>query len=208
MQRLALENKNTPQEYDRIFDIRVAKEPDAFDLKRWKLLIKHYHGGRIADLGCLDSQIPSLIEPYLTSGSEYYGIDQAIFAIAKRRTETKVPNTYFEVGDVYETRFPDEHFSYIVAGELIEHLEDPKRFLREAFRILRRGGRLALSTPCNEAIEPGAVDGERHLWSFTQGDVYKMLRPYGKVRLITIGSEFYPEYKYHFPVIISFCKKQ
>lgn len=43
--------------------------------------------------------------------------------------------------------FPDAAFKTLIAGDVIEHLENPSRFLRETNRVLRLGGRLILSTP-------------------------------------------------------------
>jgi SAM-dependent methyltransferase len=39
------------------------------------------------------------------------------------------------------------HFDAVMASEIIEHLENPRHFARECFRLLRPGGRLLLSTP-------------------------------------------------------------
>ncbi len=41
----------------------------------------------------------------------------------------------------------DEYFDNVVAGDVIEHLENPSHFLREVNRVLKKGGRLVLSTP-------------------------------------------------------------
>jgi ubiquinone/menaquinone biosynthesis C-methylase UbiE len=43
--------------------------------------------------------------------------------------------------------FPDEFFDYIICVEGIEHLENPFHLLREFNRILRKGGKLILTTP-------------------------------------------------------------
>jgi SAM-dependent methyltransferase len=94
-----------------------------------------------------------------------------------------------------------------VLGEVIEHMEEPERVIRETMRILKRGAVLALSTPYKEAIEPGAVDAERHLWSLDKNDIIKLLSPYGSVRLATLGSQYFPRYVYNFPSIIAWCKK-
>jgi SAM-dependent methyltransferase len=42
--------------------------------------------------------------------------------------------------------FPDETFDLISAHWVVEHLREPEAFLREAFRLLRPGGRLFIRT--------------------------------------------------------------
>lgn len=43
--------------------------------------------------------------------------------------------------------FDDEFADTVVAFQVLEHLREPRRFLAEAFRILRPGGSLYLTTP-------------------------------------------------------------
>ena len=43
--------------------------------------------------------------------------------------------------------FGDNSFNVITAAALIEHLSDPKKFLRECFRVLRSSGGLILTCP-------------------------------------------------------------
>ena len=40
-----------------------------------------------------------------------------------------------------------EPFDAIIASEIIEHLENPRHFARECFKLLKPGGRIVLSTP-------------------------------------------------------------
>lgn len=197
--------KNSPLEYDKIYLDRKKKGPDDQDIRRWRKLLKHYKGTRLLDMGCLDSLVPEFALQK-NPKAEVWGIDLAEEAIENMRQS--FPYAYYEVRDVYSTEFPKDYFGYIVAGEIMEHLEDPKKFIEEAMRILRKGGTFAMSTPLEEATEPGAVDGERHLWSFTKDDIINLLKPYGEVRVEVLGSRFFPFYKYYFPSIIVFCKKK
>lgn len=42
---------------------------------------------------------------------------------------------------------PSNSFENVIAGDVIEHLENPSHFLREINKVLKKGGRLILSTP-------------------------------------------------------------
>ena len=42
---------------------------------------------------------------------------------------------------------PDASFENVLAGDLIEHIENPSHFLREANRVLVPGGRIVICTP-------------------------------------------------------------
>ena len=198
--------KNSEKEYDRIFYERSLKDIDSFDLLRWKRLIKYYEKGRVIDLGCLDSRaLPLLKERY--PGLEGWGIDTA--SEAMRVMQKRYPGIIYNVGDVYDTKFPSGYFSYAIAGELIEHLDNLQKFFEETFRILRRGGILALSTPLEEETEPGAKDKDRHIWSFKEEDIRKLVEPYcSKIKVKIMGSQYFPKYKYNFPNILAYCYKR
>lgn len=196
--------ENSPQGYDAIYLQRKERGVDAYDLKRWKKLLQYYKGGRLLDAGCLDSLVPVLArESY--PNAEVWGIDTAGQAIGKMQEE--YPDVIYRVEDVYKTSFPSNYFDYIVAGELIEHLDYPIDFFNEAFRILKRGGVLAISTPKEEAHEPGAVDAHRHLWSFSPEDITALASAHADVWTKTLGSQFFPTYIYHWPTILAYCRK-
>jgi 2-polyprenyl-3-methyl-5-hydroxy-6-metoxy-1,4-benzoquinol methylase len=50
-----------------------------------------------------------------------------------------------------QVHLPDSSFDAIVSAEVIEHLENPRKVVREWFRLLRPGGTLIFSTPNNES---------------------------------------------------------
>jgi 2-polyprenyl-3-methyl-5-hydroxy-6-metoxy-1,4-benzoquinol methylase len=46
-----------------------------------------------------------------------------------------------------ESRFPDGYFDLFLASHLIEHLNDPRSFVHEAWRVTQPGGRIFITTP-------------------------------------------------------------
>ncbi len=51
------------------------------------------------------------------------------------------------IGDGQKMPFKDKSFNSILAGEVLEHVENPRTFIRECWRVLDHNGVLALSTP-------------------------------------------------------------
>lgn len=163
MKRLHQDNINTPEFFNQKFNGTFG----VADMERMYALIKHYQGGVYVDVGCMDSIIPALLAE---THPDVYALDFAdgiIAYLAPRFPKVK----YQVVKTCYELPFADDSIDYLVGGELIEHLEEPQKFIKEALRVLRPGGWLAVSTPFEEMISQGAIGGKQHLWSFTLEDI-------------------------------------
>ena len=86
----------------------------------------------------------------IASGYDVYGVDASESGIALASAQK--PGTFF-VMDVQQASLPaplqDKHFTTIISTEVIEHLYDPRSFIRLAHRVLQQngGGRFILSTP-------------------------------------------------------------
>ncbi len=52
-------------------------------------------------------------------------------------------------GDIRDLPFPDKHFDYILANDIIEHLpiEETENLLKEWYRVLQVGGVIEIKTP-------------------------------------------------------------
>ena len=44
-------------------------------------------------------------------------------------------------------RFEDESFDYVISFQVIEHIKQDKEFVKEVWRVLKKGGRFIVSTP-------------------------------------------------------------
>jgi SAM-dependent methyltransferase len=79
-------------------------------------------------------------------------------------------------GDATRMPFPDDAFDRVIAAEVLEHIPDDWQALREIARVLRPGGRLAVTVP--------AWMPERICWRLS--DDYHTV-PGGHLRIFTRG---------------------
>ncbi len=65
----------------------------------------------------------------------------------------------FEQADLSRASLPFEagELDWVFAIELLEHLANPRHLVNEAARCLQPGGRLVVTTPCNESLRAKAV---------------------------------------------------
>lgn len=79
-------------------------------------------------------------------------------------------------GDVTSLPFPDAAFDHIIASEILEHIPDDRGAIKELFRILRPGGRIAATIPAafpervcwklsDEYYAPKAVGGHVRIYA-------------------------------------------
>lgn len=177
----------------------LTKEPDWQDQRRWKVLLREYRNGSILDVGCFNSKVPELIK----TPNLYTGID--VLHSSLEKMQEQYPGAYYEFGSAYN--LPSFPYSYVVLGEILEHLEYPALAVKKAMNALLPGGVLAISVPLEEANEPGAVDKNAHIWSFNKEDIQKLVASYSsKVKFKILGSQWFP-YKYCWPQLICWVWK-
>lgn len=105
---------------------------------------------KVLDIGCFIGTDLFML-PKIKEGAKFWGVDISQSAIshacllAKKRKEESLEFLVMDVNK--EMIFEDNLFDIVIALELIEHLENPKRFLQEVKRVLKKGGILILSTP-------------------------------------------------------------
>ena len=59
-----------------------------------------------------------------------------------------VPDLMIEIGDLNQSLpYPDDSFDYLICLDGIEHTENPSNAIREFQRVLKKGGKIFLSTP-------------------------------------------------------------
>ena len=146
-------------------------------------------GRGVLDLGC---RYGALTRAYL-DGNRVTGVDgdrEALAEAAKLGIETH----WADLDD----RFPFEAdtFDVVVAGELLEHLRDPRGLAAEVMRVLRPGGTFVASVPNAYRLKnrlrfaagrPPEAD-PTHLHMFRPADVLQLLHAFSDVQLQLIQS--------------------
>lgn len=170
------------------------------DWARLEALVKYYKGGTYLDVGCGASPMPWRLAAEHPD-AKIFAIDHDEQLVAHLASMPGKPlNLHYLV---YWVNAPlgVEECDYLVAGELIEHLDDPAAFIAECYRVLKPGGMLALSTPLSEGVRHGRVS-DQHVWSFEGPDVEDLLQSAG---FIDVRAELFKEDS--FPIILGYGRK-
>jgi SAM-dependent methyltransferase len=96
-------------------------------------------GERVLEVGCSTGVF---LDVAAARGASVTGLDAAagLIEIARRR----VPDAELEVGDLQRLPFSDASFDVVVGCNAFQFADDVVEALREAARVLRPGGRLAI----------------------------------------------------------------
>src|SRR6266581_1341746 len=157
-------------------------------------LFRRYVGGpgrHVLDLGCRDG---ALTQAY-AGGNEVVGVDADREALAEAQ-KLGIETRWADLDDALP--FEDGSFDVVVAGELLEHLRDPRSVASEVLRVLRPGGTFVGSVPNAYRLKNRLrfllgrkpEDDPTHLHMFSPADVRALLLHFEEPRVHFIAGRF------------------
>jgi len=104
-------------------------------------LCRHKNKGRLLDVGAGDGTFLRFAKE---AGFDVCGTEISAYAGERIGELYSVP---VSIGALHKAGYPSEHFDIVTLYHVIEHVDDPARYLTEAHRILRTGGLLVVACP-------------------------------------------------------------
>jgi SAM-dependent methyltransferase len=123
-------------------------------------------GQRVLDVGC--GVKPYL--PFFATAREYVGVDL-------------VPTEYADlVGAAEQLPVEDGAFDVVLCIQVLEHVDEPVRAIRELHRVTRPGGRVLLSTHGTQVFHPNPNDH----WRWTHTGLARLFETSAPWRSVTV----------------------
>lgn len=150
-----------PEEYERMHELETAYWWFVGRRRIVQTLLEHTvsrfpsSSPRLVDIGCGTGANLSMLRDSVGPEGSVVGLDFSPLALAHAREELRlVPNLSLSQGDALLLPLRDECADCVTMLDVLEHLCDDGRALREVARVLKPGGALILTVPAYG-----------HLWS-------------------------------------------
>lgn len=126
---------------------KIFSEDSGFEktLMKYKILeIKKFcRGKNLLDIGC---GVGTLTKALSLMFDSIVGIDGSKIKIQKAKRNNSAPNIEY-LNMLFEEYNPSDKFGFIVSTNVLEHIDNPRFFLKKTKALLSQGGRVAMTVP-------------------------------------------------------------
>lgn len=105
---------------------------------------------QVLDLGCGEGYLISL----LPNNVSVIGVDISEHALNRAKEILKdKKNVELRFGNACQTNLPNNYFDKIICSEVIEHVPEPRKIIKEAHRLVKDSGLVIVSVPDEKRIQ-------------------------------------------------------
>lgn len=171
---------------DNYFEYEVANQDNFFDLMKLAMkdigfdnIESNLPNKNVLDIGCATGKMLNYLK---TKGYNAQGIE---ICSASANYARKNYNLVIHEKPLIDVGFDIDYFSFIHFSHVIEHLPNPADTLKEVYRILAKGGYLAITTPNADGMfakkyrDSWRAVMPQHLWLFSKNTLSNYMRSIG-----------------------------
>lgn len=170
------------KEYDAWYETKLGRNVLEIERKLMEGMVQPTPGQTVLDLGAGTGMFSFWLAE---KGLHVTAFDQstAMLEIARHKAEHSTGSIDFIQGDAHELPFQDDSFDRVISVTALEFMDDPKKVLAEAWRVLKPGGRLVVGvlakhSPWGELYRllgsnPNSLFSKAHL--YTEGEIEDLL---------------------------------
>lgn len=165
MQRTDNIQINTKVYWNHIYTTPAKSQDYWADTRRFPKALEYVKDGDVfLDMGCGVGVLGREVKKR-RKGCEIWGVDISDRVLEANKKDD--PDIEYRQGYAgYCDFLPNNYFDVVFSGELIEHMDNPLELFKEAYRILKKGGKLIITTPIGKR-----VDSPEHMWYFDKNDI-------------------------------------
>ncbi len=171
-----------------------------YDATRQRQLYRHIKDGdKLIDLGAGVFGTAQYIAEntdlrvHLVAADQSYTARDAVLKMLTTTSRQKYLSFTYVETQIPTVPYPDHQFDIVVAGELIEHYEDPSDLVKEMARLCKHGGKMSISTVNPHCENAKGKKYPEHIWDFEPSDLLQLFAPYSTPVYYVFGDYHFVE---------------
>jgi SAM-dependent methyltransferase len=148
---------------------------------------------RLLDIGCGTGANLPMLRSCVENYGHVTGLDFSPLALRFARRHLESSNASLVRGDGLRLPFRTDGFDAVTMLDVLEHLSDDRRALREVHRVLRPGGALVWSVPAYQRLWSAHDEALHHFRRYEYHALRRLLRDSGfKIQRISFAMSLMP----------------